>query len=44
MNVVHFSLFNGGLPHDLMHDALEVIDCHYFSIAEYNRHLLVFNY
>ena len=58
MNVLHFSLFNGGLPHDVMHDALEgvvqyeikllikhcIMDCHYFSLAEYNRRLLVFNY
>lgn len=55
--VPHFSLFNGGLPHDIMHDALEgvvqyeikllirhCIDSNYFTIAEYNRRLIMFNY
>ena len=34
MKVTHYSLFNGGLPHDMMHDALE-------GVVQYEIKLLV---
>lgn len=55
--VSNFSLFNGGLPLDFMHDVLEGVAQHeikllvrhcveqkYFTIEEYNRRLVFFNY
>ena len=56
MDVKYFSMFDGGLPHDCMHDilgvtALEIkllmsyyISSKYLSLDDYNKWLVKFNF
>ena len=57
LDVAHFPFFDGGLPHDCMHDILEgaapteiklllkhCIAQKYFTVEEYNKSLVHFNY
>ena len=57
LDVAHFPFFDGGLPHDCMHDILEGVGSmeiklllkhcivqNYFTLEEYNRFLVHFNY
>jgi len=54
MKVTHYSLFNGGLPHDMMHDGvvqyeIKLLICHcidhkYFTLEDYNWRIINFDY